>query len=337
MPVFCGNAQQVLSDGQLNVSYVTDATPPPGRHVLTTIDYGATFKTPADSDAPHFNIANKQLNTPALLEMWSSDQPVTRGQLNGVTFSKTATHITGYLESPMPPGPTADTAKTMLQRVLTLLRELQFAHLMRIWNYVPDINDVSDGLEQYQQFCVGRHDAFFESGFETASAFPAATAVGGRNPALSIFFLATNLPITSVENPRQVSAFHYPAQYGPRSPSFARAVLAQGTPGNEQLYISGTASVVGHRSVHQEVGLQTEQTLLNMRALVEEAGRQSPSSPRWRDVRALKVYLREAGDLERVRPIVASALPGAPMIVLEADICRRELKVEIEGVWSRAA
>ena len=64
--------------------------------------------------------------------------------------------------------------------------------------------------------------------------------------------------------------------------------------------------------------------------------------PRWFaawDVSALsgfaqvKVYLRHAAHLDIARARLASALPrGVATIFLEADLCRADLLVEIEGV-----
>jgi hypothetical protein len=58
-----------------------------------------------------------------------------------------------------------------------------------------------------------------------------------------------------------VSAYDYPRQYGPAAPSFSRAAL---TP-DPLLLISGTASIVGHASVHLgDVTAQLEETLANL-------------------------------------------------------------------------
>ena len=57
---------------------------------------------------------------------------------------------------------------------------------------------------------------------------PAACALGSRNGSpLVIYFLASRQPVTPVENPRQISAYDYPAQYGPK-PAFSRASILGG-------------------------------------------------------------------------------------------------------------
>lgn len=41
-------------------------------------------------------------------------------------------------------------------------------HLLRIWNYLPQINADGGGLERYRQFNLGRQEAFFEAGRKPA-------------------------------------------------------------------------------------------------------------------------------------------------------------------------
>lgn len=309
--------------------------PAPGSHVLATIDYGGISAMPRVTGGPHFHVANRQLGSTALIEMWTTDQSPVIERRERLTFCKTDIYMAGYLENPLNASSSLESAvNSSMQRLLELVREQRFARLLRVWNYVPAINSRENGLEQYQQFCLGRHDAFVGQGLNIPLDAPAATAVGGRAENLAIFFLATTEPVMSVENPRQISAFRYPQQYGPRSPSFSRALLTKRKDGGEQLYVSGTASVVGHESRHKEVASQTEETLLNLRALIEQARRQHRSLLRWTDATTLKIYLRNAEDFEPVERIVAAAFPTTAALYLEADICRHELKVEIEGVWN---
>jgi chorismate lyase/3-hydroxybenzoate synthase len=46
----------------------------------------------------------------------------------------------------------------------------------------------------------------------------------------------------------------------------------------------------------------------------------------------LKVYLRDAAALPELQAALARLLPnGVPRLILQGDICRRELAVEIDG------
>ena len=54
-----------------------------------------------------------------------------------------------------------------------------------------------------------------------------------------------------LENPRQLAAWRYPRQYGPRPPTFARAMLAPDAV-RLPLMLSGTGAVVGHASLQDD-------------------------------------------------------------------------------------
>ncbi|CAN7426429.1 Rid family hydrolase [Variovorax paradoxus] len=209
-------------------------------------------------------------------------------------------------------------------------------HLLRIWNYLPQINADGGGLERYRQFNLGRQEAFFEAGRAAFEGAPAACALGIHQGALSIRFLAGQTAPMPVENPRQVSAYRYPETYGPRSPTFSRAALAEIGNGEVALFISGTASIVGHETVHHgDVLEQTRETLRNLEAVIAAANGQATASFALSMLDCV-VYVRHPGDTDKVRGVLESALGAdAPMIrhavYLEADICRSDLLVEIEA------
>jgi chorismate lyase / 3-hydroxybenzoate synthase len=144
-------------------------------------------------------------------------------------------------------------------------------------------------------------------------------------------YLAGAARVVALENPRQVPAWAYSRRFGPKSPTFSRAVLADGGDGRVVLLISGTASIVGEASVHEgDLVAQVAETLANLRALIDVA--HARSSARWSlDTLELTVYLRHRADLAPVQALLRAAAPAARTAWFEADICRRELLVEIEG------
>jgi chorismate lyase/3-hydroxybenzoate synthase len=206
--------------------------------------------------------------------------------------------------------------------------------LVRVWNYIPDINVVTHGLERYRQFNTARHEASLSSGRAVTGNVPAASALGAATGSpLTIYFLASRHAPAFIENPRQVSAYRYPTQYGPRSPAFSRAtVLGEGS--EATLFVSGTASIVGHRTLHAgDPAAQTRETLVNIEALIAEAARRSGNRALRLETLAYKVYVRDPKDLPVIRAQLESALGhDAALLYLKADICRRELAVEIEAV-----
>ncbi|MBW0169192.1 MAG: hypothetical protein KXJ61_03105 [Hydrogenophaga sp.] len=227
--------------------------------------------------------------------------------------------------------PLQHASQALYERVFRLLQAQGTPHLWRVWNYLARINDASHGLERYRQFNLGRHEAFVQARRETGGQVPAACAIGVAHGPLSVAFLAGNSPLVPLENPRQVSAWHYPAQYGPRAPTFSRAALAYPCD-QEALFISGTASIVGHETVHPgDVAAQCHETVRNIACLVDEANRVRRSAPPF-SLGGLshRAYVRHAADAQTVQHTLAPLLQGAPLVLVQADICRADLLVEIE-------
>jgi enamine deaminase RidA (YjgF/YER057c/UK114 family) len=140
-----------------------------------------------------------------------------------------------------------------------------------------------------------------------------------------------------IENPRQTSAYRYPPKFGIHSPSFSRACVL-GESAGTNLFISGTASIVGHETIHPgDVSAQARETLANLDALLEEANR-VVGTPRYSlDALKFKVYVRRPRDLDAIQRVLSASLrPAAPILYLQADVCREELLVEIEATGETA-
>ncbi|MCU1229964.1 MAG: 3-hydroxybenzoate synthase [Acidobacteria bacterium] len=208
--------------------------------------------------------------------------------------------------------------------IVRAARREGFPNLLRVWNHVRGINSLDGELERYHAFCRGRHDAFASHGYGLRADLPAASAVGMREGSLATYFVASRGAAEQVENPRQVSAYDYPREYGPRSPSFSRATVA-----GSLVFISGTASIVGHESRHHgDVDAQLDETIENLDRVAVVSGATLS------DIISLKVYVRDRNDCARIAERLAPRIP-APAIYLEADICRAELLLEIEAVARR--
>lgn len=213
------------------------------------------------------------------------------------------------------------------ERLLDLVKRQGQWHVVRSWNYLPAINSGSGDLENYKLFCAGRAAAYESRGIDER-AFAAASALGTQSEGAVFYLLATPQPGTQFENPEQTSAYLYPRQYGPRSPTFARATSAQ-IGEHDILFISGTASVRGHQSQHPgDAVRQTEQTLENIAGLLATVNQRTGKfvSPDF-----LKVYLRVANDQPVVAALIEKQYPDCEIIYVKADICRSELLVEIDG------
>lgn len=225
-----------------------------------------------------------------------------------------------------------------------VLDMLGIAHALRIWNTVPAINALQFGIERYRQFNIGRQRAFDACRRALTGSVPAACALGSIAPVtgdappaapLAIHFIASRTPADPVENPRQVSAYHYPAEYGPRAPTFARAAAWPADEASPLLFVSGTASIVGHRTVHRgDVVAQTRETIANLAAVLEQAARQGHGAFTLADL-SYRVYVRDAGDAAALaaieRTLREAAGPGVRPLFVHADVCRDDLLVEIDA------
>lgn len=219
------------------------------------------------------------------------------------------------------------------RHLLARVRGSTHPHLLRIWNYLDAINAGDGDAERYRRFCQGRAEAV-DARFNLPP--PAATGIGHAQPrgVVQVVALCARAPGTALENPRQIPAWRYPREYGPVPPGFSRAAL-YGRGEATRVLLSGTASIVGHRSLHiGDVSAQMRESLDNAAALLHEAERVSgqrfePDKPD-----AMRIYLRHPQDLPRVQQIIAAhGIEPDRVACLQADICRRELDVELEAVY----
>lgn len=288
---------------------------------------------PATHADPRYLRVPLQPQVAAPLEVWRSGPGVRRGRDGNIAWASDGALTFGAIEIEEGDGGLMQASEDAYRQLIDFVRDSDAPHLLRVWNYLDSIT-VGDGdIERYRQFCIGR--AIGLGDFD-ASTLPAATAVGRCDTAhvLQVYWLSSAAAGTPVENPRQVSAYHYPRQYGPQSPSFARAMLPP-TGSDMPLLLSGTAAVVGHASQHaSDLVAQLHETFRNFDALIGAARQTRPDLPaKFGSGARLKVYVRDAGDLELVDRTLRGML-GADVhyIVLHAAICRRELAVEIDGV-----
>lgn len=269
-------------------------------------------------------------------ECWVADRAVESGAQDGIRWRRHEDLLFGVMElaeaSPRVTGGLEALTADAYDRLFRLLDAQGLPHLWRVWNYMADIHGDAETLERYRQFNRGRARAFGQAARTVSGQVPAACALGVARGPLSIAFLAGAAPVQPVENPRQVSAWRYPAQYGPQSPTFSRAVLAR-PPGQEWLMISGTASIVGHETVHRgDLLAQTRETLTNIEAVVAQANRLAETGPFTLPALSYRAYVRHLEDMPEVSRLLAQALGGACVVCVQADVCREDLLVEVEAM-----
>ena len=311
----------------LQFDYVSLAAGAPARwdDVLGVATFDATPALPR-------NIPVANVSTPVLgsnfYEVWRTTQPVESGQHSHVQYRRSQDVLFGCISLTEASGLPAAT-EAAYREVFAAVNELGYPHLARIWNYLPQINVETDGLERYRQFNSARRNALIAYRRDLSGNVPAACALGSATGSpLVLYFLASRKAATAVENPRQISAYDYPPQYGPK-PAFSRASIL-----GDILFISGTASIVGHATAHVgDVVAQSRETLTNIEALLNEANSISGANRFSTRTLAYKVYVRNSADLPLIQSQLEPALgPKAQVLYLQADICRQDLLVEIEAV-----
>jgi len=318
---------------QLRVDYVEGVAP---AELLAQADVLAVFgfgDAAPRCDDPRYLRVPLEPHGSAPLEVWRANAPVRYGREGEIAWASDGRLSFGVIEVDEADTGIVEAARRGYQALTAHVAGSDTPEMLRIWNYVDAITLGDGDAERYRQFCLGRAAGLGD--FDT-SRLPAATAIGrcDDDRVIQLYWLSAREPGTPVENPRQVSAYRYPRQYGPQPPSFARAMLpADGA--DMPLLLSGTAAVVGHASQHDgELLSQLEETFTNFDALLDAARRQRPGLPaQFGAGTRLKVYVRDRDDL----PLVARALDQrfgdrVPRILLHAAICRRELAVEIDGV-----
>ena len=293
-------------------------------------------RTETQSDDPRVvSVGLPQLNDFPLIEVWRSDQPCVSAFRNNVYIAKNSEILFGYLhvDENTHDDDIEDSTFSAYNQILQLITHENYPHLQRMWNYFPKINFEQNHLERYKKFCLGRSRSFQMAKIANSD-LPAASAVGTLADGFIIFFLAARTRGIQIENPLQVSAYDYPSEYGPRSPSFARATL-QKMKKQSNLYVSGTASIVGHKSVHpNDIAGQFSQTIENINTLLQQAQGYCTSLPAdASELSLIKCYVRNPSDYDALLKLATQRLGSQSEIVfLQGDICRQELLLEIEAI-----
>src|ERR1035437_474398 len=184
----------------------------------------------ADMEVPCIHVPMQRLDADdSICEVWHGSGHLTQGQCGAIHYRHDGDVLFGVIvlsetmfEAGADKTPLQQATESAYRQVFALLDTLRYPYLFRFWNYIADINTHSFGLERYHQFNLGRQDAFLAHGRDVVGNVPAACALGSAQGSLTIAFLAGRVAPLSIENPRQISAYQYPQQYGPRRPTVCR-------------------------------------------------------------------------------------------------------------------
>lgn len=225
---------------------------------------------------------------------------------------------------------------------------LSIHHIIRQWNYIESIawvEELDDADQNYQIFNDVR--AFYYDQGEFRYGYPAATGIGMDTGGVIIDFIALSesdqVTIKPIVNPGQIDAHRYSNDVlegisaNKCTPKFERAKLV--TIGSRNyIYVSGTASILGEKTMHVgDVEKQTLTTIENINRLFSRENQEKLGLDF--DVTKirfshLRVYVKHQEDIPKVERICESTLNCNSILFLESDVCREDLLVEIEGVFT---
>ncbi|TFH21684.1 MAG: hypothetical protein E4H10_14990 [Bacteroidia bacterium] len=225
---------------------------------------------------------------------------------------------------------------------------LSIHHIIRQWNYIENIasvKDEGDASQNYQDFNDVRAHYYDQDDFKHG--YPAATGIGQDTGGVIVGFIALsesdNIKVKPIGNPGQIDAHKYSevvlegSSAKKCTPKFERAKLV--TIGSRSyVYVSGTASILGEKTMHVgDVKKQTLTTIENIKRLFSKEN-QDKLGLKF-DVSEiqfshLRVYVKRMEDVPAVEKICDAELNCKSSLFLESDVCREDLLVEIEGVFT---
>lgn len=256
------------------------------------------------------------------VEVIKSESVPILDKVNDITFSYTNDNLFGYVSIDISNKDIVSVTESVYVQFFKLMRDHSFPFMWRAWNYIPRITKELHGLEFYKLFNIGRQNAFSVSKYPATQGAPAACGVGTDSKFITLCFLAGKVQPITIENPRQVSSYNYPRQYGISSPIFSRAVYI-----DDKIFISGTASITGYDTAHvNDISMQVVETLSNIDILFKHL-----PFPISHHNFVYKVYIRNSNQLSVIKDIVEKTIPTESVIYVKADLCRKDLDVEIEA------
>lgn len=243
--------------------------------------------------------------------------------------------IAGGISGDCPDSSVCSQSEQAFQKAGEILKaeNMEWGDIVRQWNYLERITDFSGHHQRYQEFNEVR--SHYYSASRWLSGYPAATGIGTQAGGIQIDFNAVkgNVSVVPLDNDWQTAAHIYSddvlisCDIKKETPKFERAKLLS-VPGYGVVYISGTAAIRGEGSVTQ--GGVLDQAGITMENILHLIG----MLPCHVQMESLRVYLKNEEDVLPVREWMDRTYPGIAVSYLCAEICRRELLIEMEGVAS---
>ncbi|HNW56623.1 MAG TPA: hypothetical protein PLR88_09560 [Bacteroidales bacterium] len=231
-------------------------------------------------------------------------------------------------------------------RLILEAENMSFDHIVRQWNFIGNILEIKNGIQNYQLFNRVRSSNYQH--YRYIKSFPAATGIGMKHGGVHVDFYAvkseSTTKIIAVNNPDQIKPYAYgqkvlvgaPGDDGKTKqvPQFERAVLLNNKSFSE-LFVSGTASIkgqdtIGISSVEKQtmVTIENVNTLCDLKRIGGMIGSNGINTGRFVFAR---VYVKNQDDFHSVKSICNNHFKQVPVIYIQSDICRDNLLVEMEA------
>jgi len=297
-----------------------------------------------------FNVQAQSSKTTVSIEIWIDDAAVKMEYLheNGTCYTRVTSNIGKSIwgigiTSNTEQRPLADQIEYSFERAHQILVKegMTLSDIVRQWNYVPDILNIHtmDGkkLQHYQIFNDIRQKYYSTNNFKEG--YPAATGIGTKNGNYDLDFFAVKcspkVQKLALSNPKQQDAYEYDQSYlvgdavmdqVKKTPLFERAKILKTDEGST-IFISGTASIIGQETIGVgDIKCQTEITIKNIQELISKINNYQSTQFTY-----LRAYIKEESHFQMVRSICEASYPDVSISYLQADVCRENLLVEIEG------
>ena len=158
-----------------------------------------------------YNSGLKNLSNTSQTEIWTTSDNIKHGTKDQCHWSQTDQCIFVSLVTDDITGAAQDqTIEGAYSKLLSLLEERGYRHIVRAWNYMPNINHGLGDDERYRLFCVGRERAFKTHQYDDLQ-YPSACALGHNHGQTIIYLLATKQPAQHFENSKSAKCLFIPS------------------------------------------------------------------------------------------------------------------------------
>ncbi len=299
-------------------------------HTLLRIVYGAETAAVGSE----LRLALPPVGCEALYEHWLAERVDECGEGHGFRFACCGPLMLAHAVFREEGQGLQALTRRIYRALLALGRAQGYPWLWRIWNHFPAIGAMEGSKSRYRQFCEGRRQALNDDAHARNAPLPAVTTTGSQAPGFAIYCLSGREAGRPLGNPRQTAPSDYPQHLGPHGLSFCRGVAAHPAGGGPMLYLSGTASIAGHATLHPgDAARQAREALRNQALVMGQARREGSAYPaQLRELPFEKVYLAAPGHMPKVRAELDAALDAAqPCYFLHSALCREDLMLEMES------